>query len=116
MLGLEYVKRVDELQGRTRAGARFHCAHASGDFFNEVVDWKPFQYYTVHQKAAGLQYHRMIRLEYDGEVTKFGLYVSRPDQEAPEGFREFLESAARQGYERISSFLQAGLESRKISL
>ena len=115
ILGLEYVKRVDELGGRTRAGARFHCAHSSGDFFNDIVDWKPFNYYTVQQNVAGLQYYRMIRLDYDGAVTKFGFYVSQPDKEAPEGFRDFLESAAGQGYERIPSFMQADVENGKIS-
>jgi hypothetical protein len=112
---LEYVKRVDELGGRTRPGTRFHCAHSSGDFFNRVVDWKPFHYYTVHQNVAGLQYHRMIRLDYDGAITRFRFYVSQPDIEAPEGFREFLESAARQGYERIPAFIQANIENGKIS-
>src|SRR5215211_3706912 len=92
ILGLEYVKRIDELGGRMRAGARFHCAHSSGDFFNDIVDWKPFDYYTVHQNVAGLQYYRMIRLDYDGAITKFGMYVSQPDQVARPGFREFLES------------------------
>ncbi|HJS18823.1 MAG TPA: DUF2652 domain-containing protein [Anaerolineales bacterium] len=115
VLGLNYVKRVDELGGRTGPGARFHCAHASGDFFNQVVDWKPFDYFTVQQIVAGLQYHRTIRLDYDGAVTKFRFYVSQPDQEAPEGFREFLESAARQGYERLPAFIQADLQSGKIS-
>lgn len=115
VLGLEYVKRVDELGGRTQPGARFHCAHASGDFFNKVVDWKPFQYYTVHQNVAGLQYQRTIRLDYDGTITRFGLYVSQPDKEAPEGFREFLESAARQGYERLPLFIKADSENGKIS-
>ena len=115
VLGLEYVKRVDELGGRTRPGARFHCAHSSGDFFNNVVDWKPFNYYTVHQNVAGLQYYRMIRLDYDGAVTKFRFYVSQPDKEAPEGFRDFLESAARQGYERIPSFIQADVQNGKVS-
>lgn len=116
VLGLEYVERVDELEGRTRPGARFHCAHASGDFFNNVVDWKPFHYYTVHQNVAGLQYYRMIRLDYDGLVTKFRFTVSQPDKEAPPGFREFLESAARQGYERIPAFIQADVQAGKISL
>jgi hypothetical protein len=115
VLGLEYVKRVDELGGRTRTGVRFHCAHSSGDFFNNVVDWKPFHYFTVHQNVAGLQYNRMIRLDYDGAVTKFGFYVSQPDQPAPEGFRDFLESAARQGYERIPAFIRADVQSGKIS-
>jgi hypothetical protein len=117
ILGLEYVKRTDELGGRTRPGASFHCAHSSGDFFNKVVDWKPFHYYTVHQNVAGgIEYYRTIQLDYDGEITKFGMYVSTPEQETPPGFREFLESAARQGYERITAFLQADVASGKITI
>ena len=41
-------------------------------------------------------------MEYDGMVTKFGIYVSKPDKEPPAGFRDFLESAARAGYERLT--------------
>lgn len=115
ILGLEYVKRIDELGGRTRPGANFHCAHNSGDFFNKIVDWKPFKYYTVEQNAAGFKYFRTIRLDYDGKVTKFGMYVSQPDKETFEGFREFLESAARQGYERLPFAMQADAEAGKIS-
>jgi len=107
ILGLNSVTRDDDLGGRTRPGSKFHCAHSSGDFFNQVVDWKPFNYYTVQQTVAGLEYYRMIRLDYDGAVTKFGVYVSQPDNEATEGFRDFLEMAARQGYERIAPVIQA---------
>lgn len=116
LLGLKYVKRVDELEGRTRPQARFHCAHASGDFFNTVVDWKPFEYYTVHQNVGGIEYDRTIRLSYDGAITKFMMLVSKPEQQAPEGFREFLESAARQGYERLPTAIQELLESGKITI
>lgn len=116
ILGLVSVTRDDDLGGRTRPGSKFHCAHSSGDFFNKVVDWKPFDYYTVHQTVAGLEYYRMIRLDYDGAVTKFGLYVNQPDREAPEGFRDFLEMAAREGYERIAPTMQADVAVGKLRL
>ena len=115
LLGLDYVKRVDELGGRTRPESKFHCAHSSGDFFNTIVDWKPFDYYTVYQNVAGLEYYRTISLTYDGTKTKFLMLVSKPEQVAPEGFREFLEMAARQGYERLPSALQAQVENGKIT-
>ena len=116
LLGLEYVKRIDDLGGRTRPDSKFHCAHSSGDFFNKVVDWKPFDYFTVQQFVAGLEYYRTIRLQYDGEKTKLMVHVSKPEQEAPEGFREFLEMAARQGYERIPLAIQSQLEAGKIAV
>jgi hypothetical protein len=114
ILGLEYVRREDDLGGRTRPGASFHCAHSSGDFFNKVMDWKPFKYFTTHQSfTGGIEYFRTIRLDFDGSVTKFGLYISKPEVETPSGFRELLEGAARQGYERIESFIREDLEIRK---
>lgn len=115
LLGLEYVKRIDGLGGRTKTDSRFHCAHSSGDFFNKVVDWKPFDYFTVQQFIAGLEYYRTIRLQYDGAKTKFMLYVSKPEQEAPEGFREYLEIAARQGYERMPAAIREDIASGKIT-
>ena len=115
LLGLEYVKRIDELGGRTKPESKFHCAHSSGDFFNKVVDWKPFDYFTVQQFVAGLEYYRTIRFLYDGDKTKVMVHVSKPEQEAPEGFREYLEMAARQGYERLPSAIQSQLESGKIT-
>jgi hypothetical protein len=116
ILGLESVKRVDELGGRVREGSRFHCAHSSADFFNKVVDWKPFEYYTVIQNAAGLEYFRTISLEYDGTITKLKVLLSRPEPDAPEGFRDFLEMAGRQGYERLAPTLQADADSGKITV
>lgn len=117
VLGLISVKREDDLGGRTRPGANFHCAHSSGDFYNKIVDWKPFKYYTTHQNfGGGLEYYRTIRLDYDGTMTKFGIYVSTPEVETPPGFREFLESVARAGYERLPSMMQADVESGKIEI
>lgn len=116
ILGLESVTRDDDLGGRVREGSRFHCAHSQADFFNKIVDWKPFEYYTVVQNAAGLEYYRTISLQYDGAITKFKVLVSKPEQEAPEGFRDYLESAARQGYERLAPTLQADAESGKITV
>lgn len=116
ILGLDYVKRIDDLGGRTKLGSSFHCAHSSGDFFNKVVDWKPFDYYTVLQNVLdGIEYYRTIQMDYDGMITKFGVYVSKPEKETPEGFRDFLEMAARQGYERLAPSIQADVEHGKIT-
>lgn len=115
ILGLESVIRVDDKGGRTKPGANFHCAHKMGDFFNKIIDWKPFSYYTTQQDAGGLQYYRTIRFDYDGQVTKLGVYISEPNQEPPQGFREFLESTARPGYERLPAAIKADVESGKVS-
>ena len=81
------------------------------------MDWKPFKYYTTLQNiAGGIEYYRTIRLDDDGSVTKLGLYISQPEQETPPGFREFLEGAARQGYEHMTSFILADVESGKVTI
>lgn len=116
ILGLESVTRNDDLGGRVREGSRFHCAHSQADFFNKIVDWKPFEYYTVIQNAAGLEYYRTISLQYDGAITKLEVFASKPEQVAPDGFRDFLETAARQGYARITPTLLADAESGKITI
>jgi hypothetical protein len=115
-LGLEFVKRDDDLGGRMREGSRFHCAHKSGDFYNEVVDWKPFDHYTVHQSGiAGLDYFRMIRLIPTESGTRFLCYCSRPSTEAPEGFREQLQFLASQGYKNLDSAIQNGIAGGKVT-
>jgi len=117
IVGLDYVLREDDLGGRTRPGANFHCAHSSGDFYSKIMDWKPFRYYTTLQSTAGgIEYFRTITLDHDGSVTKFGLYLSQPEQEMPPGFREFLESAGREGWERLPAFIQADIDSGKVTV
>jgi uncharacterized protein DUF2652 len=115
-LGLEYVKRDDDLGGRTREGSSFHCAHKSGDFYNRVVDWKPFDHYTVHQTGiAGLDYYRMICLIPSENGTHFLCCFSQPSNEAPAGLREQLQVLASEGYKNLEAGIQIGIESGKIS-
>ena len=86
------------------------------DKLDQLVDWKPFDYFTtIQQLAMGLKYYRTIRLVYDGTITKLMVLISKPEQEAPEGFREFLETAAREGYKRLPSAIQAEVEKGKIT-
>ncbi len=116
-LGLEYVQRDDDLGGRMREGSKFHCAHKSGDFYNKVVDWKPFDHYTVHQSGiAGLDYYRMIRLTRTETGTRFECYVSQPSTDAPPGFREQLQFLASEGYKNLSSAIAAGIANGKLTV
>jgi hypothetical protein len=117
LLGLESVKRIDDLGGRTGPESRFHCAHSSGDFFNRIVDWKPFDYYTVQQSGvAGLEYLRTIRLEYDGKTTRFQVHFGKPQMDPPPGLQEFMATLAGQGYAQILPALQAQLDSGQMSV
>ena len=69
ILQLDYVERTDELGGRVRENAGFHCAHGDLHFYSRIIDWKPFEYYTFSQTAAifdgaeYLQTRHLTRLE-----------------------------------------------------
>jgi hypothetical protein len=116
-LGLLSVKREDDIGGRTRPGASFHCAHHSTEFIYSIVDWKPFKYYTVKQSGlAGLEYYRTITMDYDGKTTKFGVYFSEPESGAPTEVRDFLANVIRESYERVYPTMQADAESGKFKI
>jgi len=115
-LGLISVKRDDGLGGRTGAGANFHCAHTGGDFYNKVVDWKPFEYYTVRQSGiAGLEYFHMIRLLPREAQTQFQCCFSHPTTPASEGMREQLYFLASEGYKNLGPALDEAVASGKVT-
>jgi hypothetical protein len=115
-LGLISVTREDNLSGRTGEGANFHCAHSSGDFYNKVVDWKPFEHYTVRQSGiAGLEYFRMIRLVAHETQTKFQCCFSPPSTPAPDGLREQLQFMASEGYKNLGPAIGEAVASGKVT-
>ena len=38
---------LDGEGGRPAPGTRYHCVHKLGEFWAELVDWEPFEYFTV---------------------------------------------------------------------
>jgi len=46
-LGMDTVNRADNLGGRVREGAQFHCTHGTANLRYTIVDWHPFQYVTT---------------------------------------------------------------------
>lgn len=40
------------LLGRTGVGAQNHCTHSAGAIVETIVDWRPFDYFTVETKTA----------------------------------------------------------------
>jgi hypothetical protein len=50
------VVRVDEvpLAGRRGIGTTNHCVHGAGASVEEVLDWRPFEYFTLKNTMPGL--------------------------------------------------------------
>ncbi|NIP22837.1 MAG: SRPBCC family protein, partial [candidate division Zixibacteria bacterium] len=59
LMGLDYARRIDDLGGRVREEAEFHCAHGELKYDYKIVDWKPFEYFTDKAKDSitGLEYY-----------------------------------------------------------
>jgi uncharacterized protein YndB with AHSA1/START domain len=47
MSGMKGVT-VKNTQGRLGVGSDYHCAHEAADFFYEVTDWEPFEYFSTN--------------------------------------------------------------------
>ena len=62
------VQRVDEVtpDGRRGTGTRNHCVHGKGVVLEEVLDWRPFDYYTVEVKLP-MPLLKPIRITYELE-------------------------------------------------
>jgi hypothetical protein len=62
--------------GRTGAGARNHCAHGVGDLVETILDWRPFDYFTVEMitRPGALRAIQTYRLEPLGENGRTRLH------------------------------------------
>jgi hypothetical protein len=56
--------------GRMGPGAQNHCAHGKNLVVETILDWKPFEYYTVEYPMAIQTYH----LHSQGEGTQLNVY------------------------------------------
>lgn len=59
--------------GRTGPATRYHCA--TSDVIEEIVDWHPFSYYTVHMSKGPLKVMVTSRLEPVESGTQVSWYI-----------------------------------------
>ena len=114
-LGYDYGERTDEKGGRVREGSGFHCAHGDLHVYSKILDWKPFEYYTMEQSAVGITYistRRLIPLE---NGTRVGIYLTMPRETSSDEVRQMLQSAMDEGYAGLKSFIEQHVTSGKIT-
>ncbi len=112
-LRYDLVERTDSLGGRFQADTTYHCAHGETHFFNTILDWKPFEYYTIHQKVEGLTEYTQTRLLTPTETgTRLTFYLTKPPAGATEELHrmlsDFLEEATGDFRKLIESDIAAG--------
>lgn len=115
-LGYDYAERIDEAGGRVKEGSGFHCAHGNLHIYSKILDWKPFEYYTMEQSALGISYIMSRRLTPLEHGTLVGIYLTMPPENSSTEVRQMLQSAIDSGYAGLRSFIQQDIASGKITL
>jgi len=76
MVGTRWEKG-SRIEGRTAVGAKNHCFHGKGgkgSSVEEIIAWKPFEYYTCRQKHGVLTLLMTFILEPRGSGTRIHNY------------------------------------------
>jgi uncharacterized protein YndB with AHSA1/START domain len=115
-LHYDYGERMDTEGGRVREGSGFHCAHGDLHVYSKILDWKPFEYYTMEQSALGISYVSTRRLSPTESGTHVGIYLSEPRETSAEEVRQMLQSAMDQGYAGLESYIQQAISNGKVTV
>jgi uncharacterized protein YndB with AHSA1/START domain len=114
-LHYDYGERTDILGGRVREGSGFHCAHGDLHVNSKILDWKPFEYYTMEQSALGLTYMSTRRLTPLEHGTRVGIYLTMPKEDSSNEIRQLLQGAMDQGYAGLQPFIEQDISNGKIT-
>lgn len=84
------VQRVDETtpDGRRGSGTRNHCVHGKSASLEEILDWRPFDYYTI-DNALPMPLLKPFRTTYELEDVEGGTRVTEFTAAGP-GFGQRL--------------------------
>jgi uncharacterized protein YndB with AHSA1/START domain len=105
-LGFDYAERTDQLGGRVRETAEFHCAHGELHIHGQILDWKPFEYYTLKQSVMGLNYVATRRLAPLQHGTRVGVYLSPPAENSDGEVRQMLQASIETGFNGLGPFIE----------
>lgn len=115
-LGYDYATRSDQLGGRVRENAQFHCAHGDLHIDNKVLDWKPFEYYTLLQAARGsVEYLHTRRLISTQTGSRLCVYASKPAEGASEELRQYIQAEYNRGFGNLEAFIKQDIASGKVT-
>jgi hypothetical protein len=115
-LGLDFAERIDNLGGRVRPQAGFHCTHGDIHFYNTIIDWHPFEYYTFEQSVNGLKYYQTRRFLATASGTLFGAYFSEPAEGATEEVKKQLQALIDEAFKLVKPLVLADVANGKVTL
>jgi len=114
-LKFDYGERTDNLGGRVREDAGFHCAHGDLHVHSKILDWKPFDYYTMDQAALGLTYRATRRLIPIENGTRLAVYLTKPAENDSDEIKHIFQESIDNGYAGLKSYIEQDIASRKVT-
>ena len=115
-LKFDYGERTDALGGRVREEAGFHCAHGDLHIHSKILDWKPFEYYTMDQSALGLTYRTTRRLIPLENGTRLAIYSTKPEENDSAEVKRLFQEAIDNGYAGLESYIAQDIADGKVTL
>lgn len=115
-LHYDYGERTDNLNGRVREDSGFHCAHGDLHVYSKILDWKPFDYYTMEQSVMGLTYLSTRRLFQGGNGTQVGIYLGQPKENSSNEVKQMLQSAMDAGYAGLGHYIEQDIANGNITV
>ncbi len=114
-MGYDYAKRTDPFGGRVRENAAFHCAHGDMNIYSKVLDWKPFEYYTMEQSVMGLSFTSTRRLIPMESGTRVAIYMGKPLEGANEEVHQMLQQAVDASFDGLGAFIEKDIATGKVT-
>jgi len=115
-LRYDYAERTDNLGGRVREDAGFHCAHGDLHVHSKILDWKPFDYYTSDQTALGLSYRQTRRLIPTENGARLAIYLTKPAENASDEVKRTFQEAIDNGYAGLKSYIEQDIANGKVTV
>ena len=115
-LKFDYGERTDNLGGRVREDAGFHCAHGDLHVHSKILDWKPFDYYTMDQAALGLTYRATRQLIPIENGTRLAVYLTKPAENDSDEVRRAIQESMDNGYTGLKSYIEQEIASGKVTV
>lgn len=114
--GYDLVERTDTLGGRTQIETSYHCAHSEIQFFNKILDWKPFEYLTIHQKIEGVTEYNQSRVLTPIETgTRLTFYTEEPPGNPTDELREVMRASVEEVARGFKKMIASDVDSGKVT-
>ena len=91
-------------------GTKYHCAHEAGDIKYEVVDWRPFNYFTVDGSFMnGLHFRQMDVIRPKGDGSAYTVHLVPKKKNFFQGFKN--NKLAKESFEMFLNTYDSGRKS-----